>query len=65
MRKSFQEQLKQWKKDHMHVKEQRKCKPVKRKPNKRYSENLSQRELRDLMGMNRQILHRGKGGAYK
>lgn len=63
MQKSFQEQLRQWKKDHMQVKEQRKCKPVKRKPNK--SEKLSQRELRDLMGMNRQILHRGKGGAYK
>lgn len=49
----------------MQVKEQRESKQDKTKPIKKYSEKLTEQDLRDLMGMNRQILHRGKGGAYK
>ena len=32
---------------------------------KKKTESLSQRDLEDLMGMNRQTLKRGRGGAYK
>ncbi|MCM3651315.1 hypothetical protein M3184_05535 [Metabacillus litoralis] len=63
MLKSFQEQLKQWKRDHVQVDEQRK-KP-KRKPPVKKPEKLSDRDLAFLMGSNMQTLRRGKGGAYK
>ncbi|MGG3571064.1 hypothetical protein ABES80_00980 [Bacillus gobiensis] len=36
-------------------------KPVKKK----HDEKLSERDLRDLMGVDRQILSRGRGGAYR
>lgn len=64
MNQSFKDQLKQWKRDHMQVKEQRKSKSVKRKPRK-YQETFSERDIHDLMGTNKKILHRGKGGAFK
>ncbi|MBO1515038.1 hypothetical protein [Metabacillus bambusae] len=63
MQKSFQEQLKEWKKDHMEVKEQRK--QTKKKPPAKNQEKLSESDLRFLMGSSMQTLRRGKGGAYK
>ena len=36
----------------------------KRKP-KRYKEKLTQRDIEDLMGINRDIYTRGKGGALR
>ena len=65
MQKSFQDQLKQWKKDHMEVKKPKKKKESKRKSPTKKQENLSDRDLAFLMGTNRKILYRGKGGAYK
>lgn len=41
-------------------------KPVKKKEQpKKHNEKLSERDLRDLMGIDRQILFRGRGGAYR
>ncbi|ALC81743.1 MULTISPECIES: hypothetical protein [Bacillus] len=41
-------------------------KPVKkREVSKKRDENLSERDLRDLMGVDRQILSRKRGGAYR
>ncbi|MGG3624381.1 hypothetical protein ABES25_12580 [Bacillus gobiensis] len=37
----------------------------KRKVSKKRDEKLSERDLRDLMGIDRQILSRGRGGAYR
>ncbi|WEA46831.1 hypothetical protein [Priestia aryabhattai] len=54
MNPTLHDQLKQWKKDKAVVE-----KVIKR------TENLSTRDVMDLMGTNRQILTRGKGGAYR
>lgn len=43
-----------------------KMKPAKRKHKpRRYKEKLSQRDIEDLMGINRDIYVRGKGGAMR
>lgn len=63
MNDSLQDQLKQWKKDHMELKEQRK--QSKKKPPVKKQEKLSESDLRFLMGSSMQTLRRGKGGAYK
>ncbi|MER2169018.1 MAG: hypothetical protein ABS938_00125 [Psychrobacillus psychrodurans] len=34
-------------------------------PPKKIKENFSEREIKELMGCNKNILVRGKGGAYK
>lgn len=62
MNDSLREQLKQWKKDHQEVKQQGQIK--KGKPPKK-EDKLSEGDLVYLMGMNRKILKRGRGGAYK
>lgn len=64
MQKSFQDQLRQWKKDHMELKKPRK-KKSKRKPPAKKNEQLSDRDLAFLMGSNMKTLRRGRGGAYK
>ena len=43
----------------------KKNKPVRRKPQNQRSEVLSDWDIKDLMGTNRQILKRAKGGAYR
>ncbi|WP_338788798.1 hypothetical protein [Metabacillus sp. FJAT-53654] len=63
MNTSLQDQLKQWKKDHMEVKEQRK--QPKKKPPAKKQEKLSDRDLAFLMRSNMKTLHRGRGGALK
>jgi hypothetical protein len=42
-----------------------KAKPVKKRQQKRNKEKLSQRDIEDLMGINRDIYTRGKGGALR
>jgi hypothetical protein len=42
-----------------------KTKPVKKRQQKRNKEKLSQRDIEDLMGINRDIYTRGKGGAMR
>ncbi|MGG0554864.1 hypothetical protein ABEY55_20025 [Priestia aryabhattai] len=75
MNPTLRDQLKQWKKDKAAVEKERKrnCKKKKcyqkqpkgyQKQEKR-TETLSTRDVMDLMGTNRQILTRGKGGAYR
>jgi hypothetical protein len=54
MNPTLHDQLKQWRKDKGVVEKERKR-----------TENLSTRDVMDLMGTNRQILTRGKGGAYR
>jgi hypothetical protein len=42
-----------------------KTKLVKKRQQKRNKEKLSQRDIEDLMGINRDIYTRGKGGAIR
>jgi hypothetical protein len=42
-----------------------KTKLVKKRQQKRNKEKLSQRDIEDLMGINRDIYTRGKGGALR
>ena len=42
-----------------------KAKPVKKRQQNRNKEILSQRDIEDLMGINRDIYTRGKGGALR
>lgn len=75
MNPTLRDQLKQWKKDEATIKKERKRNSKKKncyqKQPKRYqrqekgTEILSTRDFMDLMGTNRQILTRGKGGAYR
>ncbi|XQY90657.1 hypothetical protein ACNRWW_14115 [Metabacillus sp. HB246100] len=63
MQKSFQDQLKRWKNDHMEVKNNKKN--PKRNPPPKKNEQLSDQDLAFLMGSNMKTLRRGRGGAYK
>ena len=58
MNHSLKDQLKSWKKDHMAVKQEKQNK-------KRRREHFTDSELRSLMGMDRPIYGRGKGGAIR
>ncbi|MBP1917200.1 hypothetical protein J2Z23_004185 [Lederbergia galactosidilyticus] len=58
MNRSLKDQLKVWKKDHMAVKKEKAKK-------KRKEERFSNSELKSLMGMDRPIYGRGKGGAIR
>ncbi|MED4392510.1 hypothetical protein P4699_20295 [Priestia aryabhattai] len=68
MNPTLHDQLKQWKKDKATVEKERKRNEKKKnryhKQEKR-TEKLSTYDVMNLMGMNRQTLKRGKGGAYK
>lgn len=57
---TLQDQLNQWKKANGH-KEMKTSK----KKRRRRSESLTAEDLRELMGVNRQTLRRGRGGAFK
>ncbi|MDP1383026.1 hypothetical protein Q8G31_23930 [Priestia megaterium] len=75
MNPTLRDQLNQWKKDKATVEKERKRNSKKKncyqKQLKRYqkqekrTETFSTRDVMDLMGTNRQILTRGKGGAYR
>jgi len=54
MNKTFQEQLKEWKK-----------KQHDKKPQKSSIEVLTESDIKSLMGVNRNVYVRGKGGAYR
>ncbi|MGE8207665.1 hypothetical protein ACQKP0_24650 [Heyndrickxia sp. NPDC080065] len=60
MNQSLMDQLKQWEKKHKGL-----IKKGSRKSQKRKSEVLSEDEIKDLMGMNRPVYKRGKGGAWR
>lgn len=64
MSDSLRDQLKQWEKKNMQG-QKRKRKPVKSKPVKKPKEKFSEKDLRELMGSNRKVLYRGKGGALR
>ncbi|MBS4204026.1 hypothetical protein KHA88_08025 [Bacillus sp. FJAT-49754] len=51
----LKEQLKVWKKDHAEFKQRK-------KPKKRRSDVLTESDIRSLMGMDRAVYVRGKGG---
>jgi hypothetical protein len=68
MNPTLRDQLKQWKKDKAAVEKERKRNKKKKKcylKQQKHTEKLSTRDVMDLMGTNRQILTRGKGGAYR
>ena len=54
MNKTLQEQLKEWKK-----------KQHDKKPQKSSIEVLTESDIKSLMGVNRSVYVRGKGGAYR
>ncbi|OAK72670.1 hypothetical protein [Lederbergia galactosidilytica] len=59
MNRSLKEQLKVWKQDHAAINRH------KQKKRKRRKEHFTDSELRSLMGMDRPIYGRGKGGAIR
>jgi hypothetical protein len=61
MRKPMKLQLQQWKEKNQSPKKEHK----KKQPKKGKQEKLSERELKDLMGMNKRTYSRGKGGAFR
>lgn len=60
MNQSLRDQLKLWEKQHKDL-----IKESRRKNNKQKSERLSDSEIKELMGMNRDTYRRGKGGAIR
>lgn len=66
MNPTLKDQLQQWKKlNNFRTKPAYKRKKIRRQPVKRKTESLSRREWENIMGMNRQTLFRGRGGAFK
>ncbi|MBU5214937.1 hypothetical protein [Heyndrickxia oleronia] len=60
MNQSLKDQLKQWEKQHKDL-----IREGRQKNSKRKSGKLSDSEIKDLMGVNRDIYRRGKGGAIR
>lgn len=60
MNRTFREQLTEWEKKNMKGNRRNK-----RRKNKRREEELSFRDIEQLMGTRRPIYTRGKGGAYR
>ncbi len=56
MNRTLKDQLRDWKLDYQEVA---------RKPQKRRTEVLTESDIKALMGMNRAVYVRGRGGAYK
>ena len=65
MRRELKEQLKEWKQQHREVTGYGKKKKRRQKAEKGKPEQLSEREIKDLMGMNKPVYRRGKGGALR
>jgi predicted Zn-dependent peptidase len=61
MMKTIQDQLKKWKQLNPSPKKKHKRK----KPQQAREEKLRDRDIRDLMGMNKPRYRRNKGGAYR
>ncbi|MGM7634181.1 hypothetical protein [Bacillus sp. Hm123] len=60
MNASLKDQLKEWKRQHQEVKQERKKKKRKKQPQKK-REQLSERDLRYLMGTGRPTYKRHRG----
>jgi len=60
MNKTLKEQLKEWQRQHREIKKY----GVKKKRQSK-SEHLTERDIKDLMGINRPVYKRKKGGAFK
>ncbi|WP_440705921.1 hypothetical protein [Heyndrickxia oleronia] len=60
MNQSLRYQLKQWEIEHKEL-----IREGRQKNSKCKSERLSDSEIKDLMGVNRDIYRRGKGGAIR
>lgn len=56
MNRTLKDQLKEWKREYQEVT---------RKPQKRRREHLTESDIKHLMGMNRAVYVRGKGGAIR
>jgi hypothetical protein len=63
MNPSFKDQLKEWKKQHQDSTP--KIKKRHKKPKKRKSELLTESDIKSLMGMNKAVMKRGRGGAWR
>jgi hypothetical protein len=53
--KSFKDELRKW----------QQSKRKQEKPKKKQQEKLSEQDIKELMGMNRAIYSRGRGGAFR
>ena len=56
MNRTLKDQLRDWKQEYQEIAE---------KPQKRRRERLTESDIKYLMGANRAVYVRGKGGAYK
>lgn len=65
MRRELKEQLKEWKQQHREVTGYGKKKKRRKKAEKGKSERLTEAEIKDLMGMNKPVYRREKGGALR
>lgn len=65
MRPDLKDQIKEWKREHREVTGFGKKKKRRKKAEKRKSEHLSEREIKDLMGYYEPVFRRGKGGAWR
>lgn len=62
----FQDQLEEWCRLNGHPVPAKKKTPKKRKHNKKKTSNfLSTRDVKELMGVNRAVYSRSRGGAYR
>lgn len=61
--RTIQQQLKNWMKTNKFI--QRGDKHKKERKSKRKQEQFTERELKELMGMNRPVYRRAKGGAFR
>jgi hypothetical protein len=61
--KTIQQELQKWLKSNKNMKRTAKKKRVKKKKNQK--ERLTERDLRELMGINRPVYRRAKGGAFR
>ncbi|MFB4260496.1 hypothetical protein MHH67_11320 [Bacillus sp. FSL K6-0047] len=62
----FQDQLEEWCRLNGHpVPAKKKTPKRKRKPKKKAANELSTRDVKELMGVNRAVYSRSRGGAYR
>ena len=61
--RTIQQELKKWMK--VNEVQQRKDKRKKASKKKRGKERLTEREIKELMGVGRPVYRRGKGGAFR
>jgi hypothetical protein len=61
--KTIQQELQKWLKSNKNMERTAKKKRIKKKKNPK--ERLTERDLRELMGINRPVYRRAKGGAFR